>query len=166
MYGSVEAALTMTRTVFLGLLSASVALFTDQVTKSVVVAYASVLSAGVKLFSGFDLVFLRNDGVSFGMLGNAPWWALVCLALGICSWMAWQMLRAESRIEALAYGAVIGGALGNVMDRLRFQAVTDFLGVHIGALHWPAFNLADVFIVSGVAVLLASTLWSFSQDQA
>lgn len=80
--------------------------------------------------------------------------------------MAVQMLRADSRIEALAYGAVTGGALGNVMDRLRFQAVTDFLGFHIGALNWPAFNLADVFIVSGVAVLLASTLWNFRRDQA
>ncbi|KIN69861.1 Lipoprotein signal peptidase [Sulfitobacter noctilucae] len=53
---------------------------------------------------------------------------------------------------------IIGGALGNVMDRIRFRAVTDFLDFYIGDLHWPAFNLADVFVVSGVAILLLAPI--------
>ena len=60
----------------------------------------------------------------------------------------------QTRLVAAALGLLIGGALGNVLDRLRHGAVTDFLDFHLGAYHWPAFNLADVAIVSGVALLL------------
>ena len=62
----------------------------------------------------------------------------------------------ETRLQTAAYGAIIGGALGNVADRLRFGAVTDFLDVYVGTWHWPAFNLADVAVVGGVIALLMS----------
>lgn len=60
--------------------------------------------------------------------------------------------RAET--EAAAYRAIVGGALGNILDRLRFGGVTDFLDFYVGADHWPAFNMADVFVVSGAALLI------------
>ena len=138
----------------LGLAGAAAALLIDQATKAVVVANAAALSAGIPIVPGFNLVFLRNDGVSFGLLGGAPAWILVAIALALCGWLAAILFRAEDRIEALACGSVIGGALGNVADRLRFRGVTDFLDFYIGAAHWPAFNLADVFVVCGVAGLL------------
>ena len=90
------------------------------------------------------------------MLGGAPWWSLIALALAICVWLGVMLFRAENAVETLAYGAIIGGALGNVIDRVWYRAVTDFLDFYIGTTHWPAFNLADVFVVSGVGLLLAA----------
>lgn len=139
-----------------GVLAALAAFVVDQGTKAIVVANAGVLISGVPVFPGFNLIYLRNDGVTFGLLGGAPWWSLVVLALGICIWLSVMLVRTTSRVETLAYGAIIGGALGNVVDRLRYRAVTDFLDFYIGALHWPAFNMADVFVVGGVGLLLVA----------
>jgi signal peptidase II len=141
---------------FVGLLAALIAFSIDQGTKAIVVANATVLSSGVQVFPGFDLVYLRNDGVTFGLLGGAAWWSLVALALAVCIWLSVMLVRTTSRIEALAYGAIIGGAFGNILDRIRYRAVTDFLDFYIGAAHWPAFNLADVFVVGGVGLLLVA----------
>ncbi len=137
----------------IGLIAMIFAIVIDQATKARVVANADTLSAGFAVFPGFNLVFGRNDGMSFGLLGGVPWWSLVVLALVICVWMIGLMLRTQYRIEALAYGLVIGGALGNVVDRVRYGAVTDFLDLYVGSRHWPAFNLADALIVSGFAIL-------------
>ncbi|MEY8829367.1 signal peptidase II [Sedimentitalea sp. XS_ASV28] len=142
--------------IFQGAVAAGAALLVDQITKAVVVANAAVLSTGLPVFPGFNLIYLRNDGVTFGLLGGAPWWSLVIMALAICVWLAVLLARTTCRVEALAYGAIIGGALGNVMDRTRHRAVTDFLDFYIGSTHWPAFNMADVFVVGGVGLLLAA----------
>ena len=140
----------------IGVFAALAAFAIDQIAKAIVVANAATLSAGISVFPGFNLVFYRNDGVTFGMLGGAPWWSLIALALAICVWLGVMLFRAENAVETLAYGAIIGGALGNVIDRVRYRAVTDFLDFYIGTTHWPAFNLADVFVVSGVGLLLAA----------
>ena len=142
----------------IGVLAALSAFAIDQVTKAIVVSNASVLNAGVSVVPGFDLTFHRNDGVTFGLLGGAPCWSLAILALAVCAWLAIMMLRTENGIEALAYGAIIGGALGNVVDRVRYRAVTDFLDFFVGSAHWPAFNMADVFVVGGVGLLLAAPM--------
>lgn len=156
----------MMKPLFIGLASASIGLLIDQATKFVVVENASSLVTGIKVLPVFDLVFLRNDGVSFGMLGGVPWWGLTVLSLIICAFLAVPLFRSDNRVEAVAFGAIIGGALGNVVDRFRFQAVTDFLSFHIGDLYWPAFNLADVFVVCGVAVLLLEPLTTSRRSQA
>ncbi|GIT88690.1 lipoprotein signal peptidase [Roseobacter sp. OBYS 0001] len=140
----------------IGVFAALAAFAIDQITKAIVVANAATLSAGISVFPRFNLVFYRNDGVTFGMLGGAPWWSLIALALVICVWLGIMLFRADNAVETLAYGAMIGGALGNVIDRVRYRAVTDFLDFYIGTTHWPAFNLADVFVVSGVGLLLAA----------
>tara|TARA_R110002096_G_scaffold229063_8_gene418576 strand:+ start:1441 stop:1959 length:519 start_codon:yes stop_codon:yes gene_type:complete len=132
------------------------ALAADQISKAVVNANSDTLAGGIPVVPGFNLIFLRNDGVTFGMLGGAPWWALSGLALVVTVWLAVLLVRTDSRLDAAAYGLVIGGALGNVVDRLRIGAVTDFLDVYVGTWHWPAFNIADVAVVSGVGLLLAS----------
>lgn len=142
----------------LGLTGSMAAFAADQVGKAIVVANRSVLSEGVPVFPGFNLVFLRNDGVTFGLLGGVPWWALSALALGIVVWLSVLMVRSQRRLEAVAYGFIIGGALGNVADRLRFGAVTDYLDFYVRNWHWPAFNLSDVAVVGGVGLLLLSEL--------
>ena len=142
----------------IGGLAALVAFVVDQVTKAIVVSNASVLNAGVSVVPGFNLTFHRNDGVTFGLLGGAPWWSLVVLALAVCAWLAVMMLRTRNRIEVIAFGSILGGALGNVVDRLRYRAVTDFLDFYVGTAHWPAFNMADVFVVGGVGLLLVAPM--------
>ena len=146
----------------MGIAAACLAFAADQASKAIVLRQAEALLAGIEVFPGFDLVLGRNDGVAFGLLGGVGPWVLVLIAVVIIGWLVVAMSRAVRGREAIAYGAVIGGALGNLMDRLRHGAVTDFLDFHAGAWHWPAFNLADVAIVCGVAGIVLFD-WSRSR---
>lgn len=150
----------MMRTRLLGLLAAGLAFLLDQIGKAIVLANAAILAGGVGVLPGFDLIYLRNDGVTFGLFGGAPWWALIAVALCIVAFLSRSLWRTASTLEAVAYGMVVGGAIGNVTDRIRFGAVTDFLDVYVGARHWPAFNLADVAVVCGVALLILHSVLS------
>ncbi|MFN3225779.1 MAG: signal peptidase II [Hyphomicrobiales bacterium] len=126
----------------------------DQGTKAFAMN-TSALELGVEVLPFLNLVRVLNDGVSFGMLGGiVPWWGLVVLATAIVAWLMIWLWRTPDRLTAAALGLIIGGALGNVIDRLRYQAVTDFLDFHFGTYHWPSFNLADAAIFCGVALLL------------
>ena len=126
----------------------------DQGTKALALG-SPALAHGVEVLPILNLVLVRNHGVSFGMLGGVvPWWALILLSLAIVATLAVWLWRSHGRAISVALGLVIGGALGNVIDRARFQAVTDFLDFHWGAYHWPAFNFADVAVVCGVGLLL------------
>jgi lipoprotein signal peptidase len=111
---------------------------------------------------GLDFTMVWNRGVTFGLLsGDGPLNHLLlalgaaAIALFLLRWLA----RAETPLVALALGAVIGGAIGNVIDRLRFAAVVDFVDVHGWGWHWYVFNLADAGIVCGVGILLADALF-------
>jgi signal peptidase II len=106
----------------------------------------------------FNLVLVFNAGASFSFLADAGgWqkWFFVVLALGISLWLL-GMLRqhAQERLMPAALSLILGGAIGNVVDRLRFDAVVDFLDFHLAGYHWPAFNVADSAITVGVALML------------
>ncbi len=146
----------------LGLVMVLTALALDQISKAIVVANALALENGIAVFPGFNLVFLRNDGVAFGLLGGLPWWALTTLAVGVIAFLAVELWRSAHAGETLAFGMVIGGALGNVGDRIRFGAVTDFLDFYIGTTHWPSFNLADIAVVCGASLLI---LYAFAKPR-
>lgn len=151
------------------LMALACAIFTfvvDQGTKSLVLANAELIDFGIPVLPGFNLILGRNDGVSFGLLGGAPIWLLSGLALAICAWLIFLLLRTNNWIEGCAYGAIIGGALGNVLDRLRYGAVTDFLDVYIGTSHWPTFNMADVFVVGGAGFLILASLLDIKKEAA
>ena len=110
---------------------------------------------------GLDLSMVWNRGVTFGLLsGEGPWNHLILamLAAGIAVFLLRWLARAETPAVAVALGAVIGGAIGNVVDRLRFGAVVDFVDAHAWGWHWYVFNIADVAIVAGVAGLLYDSL--------
>lgn len=112
------------------------------------------LERGIEVLPFLNLVLIQNDGVSFGMLGGiVPWWGLVLLAVAIVMWLLIWLWRAPDTLTGAALGLVIGGAVGNVLDRVRYQAVPDFLDFHFGTYHWPSFNLADVAIFCGAALL-------------
>ena len=110
---------------------------------------------------GLDFTMVWNRGVTFGLLsGDGPWHHLVLavLAAGIAVFLLRWLARAETRIVAIALGAVVGGAIGNVIDRVRFGAVVDFIDVHGWGWHWYVFNVADAAIVCGVIALVADSL--------
>jgi signal peptidase II len=111
----------------------------------------------IEVTSFFRLVMVWNKGISFGMLNQGQAfmpWLLVALALGISAWLLNLAYRSASAFERAAYALIIGGALGNVIDRARFGAVADFFYFHLGELGWPAFNIADSAICIGVLGLL------------
>ncbi len=110
----------------------------------------------------FNLVMGWNRGVSFGLLSShaeAAAWGLVALALAISAGLVYWLARVEKRFLALAIGLVIGGALGNVIDRIRYGAVADFLDFHAFGYHWPAFNAADTAISVGAALIVVDALF-------
>jgi len=106
----------------------------------------------------FNLVLVMNPGASFGFLAGAGgWqrWFFIVLALAISVWLVAMLHQhARERLLPFAMALILGGALGNVIDRVRFGAVVDFLDFHAAGRHWPAFNLADSAIVLGVALMV------------
>lgn len=129
----------------------------DQATKALL---GSHFHPGEKLVLApfLDLVFVFNRGAAFSFLSNADgWqrWFFVVLALAISAWILVE-LRRHVRGVLMPFGLslVLGGALGNVIDRLTHGAVVDFLSFHAGPYYWPAFNVADSAITVGVALLL------------
>jgi signal peptidase II len=105
----------------------------------------------------FNLSMVWNQGVTFGLLhatGAAGPWILAVAALAVVVVLGLWLRRAERLMVALALGAILGGALGNVLDRLRYGAVVDFLHFHLGAYSWYVFNVGDAAIVCGVAALV------------
>lgn len=109
----------------------------------------------------FNLLLTWNTGVSFSMfreLGARGHWPLT-LITGVITLilLRWQF-RSRSRAVVWPLGLVIGGALGNITDRVRFGAVADFFDLHVAGYHWPAFNVADMAIVAGVMLLIWDNL--------
>ena len=140
-----------------GIAFALAAFLTDQATKAAALAAAPDLAQGVEVLPFFNLVLAHNRGVTFGLLATddpAGRWLLILLTGAVTAGLLVWLVRVQGRIQAAALGLIIGGALGNLVDRLRHGAVTDFLDFHVQGYHWPAFNLADSAIVLGVALLL------------
>lgn len=143
-----------------GLSVAALVVALDQLTKWLVLAVVMDPPRVIPVTPFFNLVLTWNRGVSFGMFGGGavPPWALTALAAAIVIFLLVWLRRAEEGLTRIAVGLVIGGAIGNVIDRLYHGAVVDFLDVHLAGWHWPAFNVADSAITIGVILLLAESL--------
>jgi lipoprotein signal peptidase len=150
------------RLTLLGLLAALVVLAADQVSKWWVLDVIRLPELGqIVLLPVLNLTMVWNRGVTFGLLTGFGSWSyllLAAVALGVVVALVVWLRRAESRLVAVALGAIVGGAVSNVIDRLRFGAVVDFIHAHIGAWSWYVFNLADAAIVCGVAALVIDSL--------
>lgn len=157
------------RTRVFGLTAAAIVFALDQVTKSAVLTASDGFSGwSVEVLPFFNLVMVRNTGVSFSLLseGIAAWWVLSTVALVVTAFLFRWLWRERSLLAATGLGLIGGGALGNVADRWRHGAVTDFLDFHAAGWHWPAFNLADVGIVVGVATIIWSSFVGSGQIDA
>ncbi len=141
----------------LGFIIALVILVADQLSKAPLLALMQQHPGGIEVTGFFNLVMVWNRGVSFGLFSDADdgrRWLLIAVTSGITLWLLLWLWRGPVRLVAISLGLVIGGALGNILDRLRFGAVADFFDFHIAGWHWPAFNIADCAIVVGVCLLM------------
>ena len=141
--------------VWLGLAMLIVA--ADQYTKSLIVT-AFQLGEGVSVTAFFNLVRVHNLGAAFSFLADAGGWqrgfftALGVVASAIMTWLLFR--HAGQTLFSLALALVLGGAVGNVIDRIVYGYVVDFLDFYWGSAHFPAFNLADSAITAGAACLI------------
>lgn len=148
----------MQRISIYGLLVAVGILVADQISKVFFLDLMQQNPGGIIVTPFFNLVMVWNTGVSFGLFSEdsaSRSWTLIAVSFAVMIWLGWWLWRAHSALAAVALGMIIGGAIGNVIDRYRFGAVFDFLDFHAFGWHWPAFNVADSGIVIGVLLLLA-----------
>jgi signal peptidase II len=150
----------------LGLVAAIVAAVVDQATKLWILFAFDLGSRGIVRLTPFlDFVLTWNTGISYGLFrqsGSLGQWVLLALT-GVAVALLWIWLsRASSRLTALALGLIIGGAIGNAVDRLVYGAVADFVLFHVTtasfSFKWYVFNVADAAIVAGVIGLLYETV--------
>lgn len=136
---------------------AGVTLALDQLTKYAATASLQ-LGERVEITSFFNLVLVYNPGAAFSFLSDASgWqrWFFVALALAASVWIVYLLRRHPAqKLFCLALSLVLAGAVGNVIDRLLFGAVIDFLDFHAFGWHWPAFNVADSAITCGACLLV------------
>lgn len=150
----------------LGLVFAAALLVLDQATKWWILEVVRLPEVrhvpGLALGPfGLDLTMVWNRGVTFGLFSGDGAWnhvILAVVALAVAGFLLRWLWRADTRFVAVALGAVIGGAVGNVIDRFRFGAVVDFVDAHAFGWHWYVFNVADAAIVCGVLALVADAL--------
>lgn len=138
----------------------------DQLTKYLVVLKIPFHGEIPVIPHFFNLVFIRNKGAAFGFLsgsqhGFAPtlFLVLTVLATGFVVYLLYRNIR-ESWSITLSISLILGGAVGNLIDRVRSGSVVDFLDLYVKTAHWPSFNLADSFITVGGILLLAKLLFS------
>ena len=111
----------------------------------------------VEINSYFDLIYIQNYGVSFGLLsGSVPYWILILIGLIVVILISYLMIVSKKKIERIAYFVIIIGAISNILDRLINTYVVDFILLHYKQFYWPAFNLADIYITIGIIMLVTS----------
>lgn len=150
---------------------AAAVVIVDQVTKLWIMASLALHEQQNIIPGFFDLVYVTNTGAAFGFLSGSKTWlrqaffvAVSVIALIIIVF-AYGHLKKQARLFVYALGLIAGGAVGNLIDRLRFGAVVDFLDFYLGSYHWPAFNAADSAITIGVGMFLLGTLQQHFDEQ-
>ena len=141
-------------------LAAAIVVVADRLTKGAALAWLRPGEA-LEVTGFFNLVLVFNRGAAFSFLANQPGWqtpffvAVALLASAIVSWMLWR--DPARRLLCSGLALILGGALGNLWDRLAYGHVVDFLDFHAMGWHWPAFNVADSAISVGAAILIAES---------
>jgi signal peptidase II len=143
----------------------------DRATKLVIIQTLR-LGQGIPVIPGFlDIVFVLNPGAAFGFLATLsdevrnPLFILISiLAVVLIVFYHTRYLRSH-RLVSVALGLVLGGAVGNLIDRLYYGMVVDFLDLHAGPYHWPAFNVADSAISVGVSLMILDMLLDWRRER-
>jgi signal peptidase II len=142
----------------------------DQVTKRVIREHVDVRES-IPIVGFVSIVHARNPGAAFSFLADAPAWfrepffiAITVTAIAVLLYVI-SRLPLEDRLARAALGGVFGGAVGNLIDRLMYGEVTDFIDVHWRSHHWPAFNVADSAITIAVGAVVLNSLF-FARSEA
>ena len=147
----------------LGLGVAALTLILDQAHKAWMLYVYDIASKGTVTVAPFlDLVLVWNQGVSYGMLQQQTElgrWGLILFAVATSIALAVWLARATSKLVAVGIGLIIGGAVGNAIDRMLYGAVADFFSFHAFGFEWYIFNIADTAIVAGVVGLLYKSVF-------
>ncbi|MDF2178229.1 signal peptidase II [Aliiglaciecola sp. CAU 1673] len=149
---------------------AALVLVLDQVTKLWVID-AMHLYQSVQIMPSFNLTYVRNYGAAFSFLSDSGgWqrWFFTAIAIGVSGLILYwlKQTKAEQVLLPSAFCLILGGALGNLYDRLAYGYVIDFLDVYYGTWHWPAFNIADSAICVGAALLIIDSFRGGKEKQA
>ncbi len=144
------------------------AVLLDQISKQLVVQQMD-LQQSIEVLPFFNLYYVHNYGAAFSFLSYQSGWqrwffsiTTTIISLGIVFWIT--RLKASQQLLVIALSLVLGGALGNLYDRLMFGYVIDFIDWHIGSYHWPAFNIADASIFLGAILLILDTFLHPEKD--
>ena len=146
----------------------------DQITKKIAEAEL-LLHTPVAIFPGFNLTLMYNKGAAFSFLSEAGGWQRIffvtlssLISIFLFFWLK-QITQDEKQkhnlVIQIAIAFILGGAIGNLIDRVRIGSVTDFLDFYVGRYHWPAFNVADSAVCVGVAFLLLSTIIAAKREK-
>jgi signal peptidase II len=141
--------MTAGRTILRAVLVAALVIFLDQLTKALVRADIERFEE-VDLILGIKLVHTRNTGVAFSMLSGGGPLVVIVAVIAVVALLAVFITHLRTRLIWLPVGMLLGGAAGNLIDRIRIGAVTDFVKIP----HWPAFNVADIAVTVGVLILV------------
>ncbi|MBI5576185.1 MAG: signal peptidase II [Deltaproteobacteria bacterium] len=148
------------------MIAAAVLTVADQYSKVWIVRNFPLFESRTVYESFFNIVHVRNTGVAFGMLSNLnPHWVnpllIVTTVLAVVAVLAYIHILPGHGPAPCGLGLVLGGAIGNLIDRARLGYVVDFLDLHWRHHHWPAFNIADIGITAGIILLIIDMLfWS------
>jgi signal peptidase II len=147
----------------LGLSVAAATALTDQAHKAWMLYVYDIAARGiVRISSFFDLVLVWNRGISYGMLPQESALGrlgLILFAFGASAGLAAWLARVDTKLTAVSIGLIIGGAIGNAIDRILYGAVADFFSFQVFGFQWYVFNIADAAIVAGVVGLLYDSLF-------
>jgi signal peptidase II len=139
----------------------------DQATKYAVERFTSIGSSRVLIPGFLNLVHTTNPGVAFGLFADSPtaWLApvLIVFSVSVIGLLAWLLVtgRGGGRLGNGGLGLILGGAAGNVLDRVTRHSVTDFIDFYMGSHHWYTFNIADSAIVAGAALVVLELLFDW-----
>ena len=147
-----------TRPAMIILAIALVIICADQLSKQYMLDWIFFPPVRIVILPFLNMVPVWNSGMSFGLLADGGLivrFGLAVLALLVAIWFLWSA-TSLTRIQTYAGGAIVGGAIGNAIDRLRFGQVVDFIDLHVAGWHWPAFNVADITISIGAVLWIVS----------
>ncbi len=140
----------------------------DQFTKYLIETHVRLYSVITVIPGFFNITHVRNRGAAFGILSSTPgiWRSLffitvTIVAIAVIAWLIW---KTHERLLLVAFALIGGGAVGNLIDRLRYGEVVDFIQWYVKSYYWPSFNIADTAISIGVGLLVLDMLFKKPQD--
>lgn len=157
-----------------GLFGSLLVVLIDQITKysalntiEHVILKTNGVHTHIRKTAFFNLVLVWNRGISFGVFNHSSVFVTTILSLiigAIIIFILYNLFRSKNFIQTFCFSLVLGGAIGNIIDRIIFGAVVDFIDIHLGKWHWPAFNVADSCICVGIGLYLIYDIFYAKKD--